>query len=101
MTDFTTATGADIVEFTKARLRAEFAAVDKYGTDSRYRRMLKAIDTIAEASAAQIAATGRPIVDNPLAAGLLVIANIWAEHQDFKPAEWFPTMIQPIQETDS
>nr|EMP15041.1 hypothetical protein ISGA_40 [Gordonia sp. NB41Y] len=58
----------------------------------KWRRMLDALRTVSGQVVAYLEANDLEPADNPIAAGLLVTAQVWSDHPDFQPAEWFPRM---------
>ncbi|WP_336791793.1 hypothetical protein [Gordonia malaquae] len=85
-----------IVAFTHARLDEEAkacASIDDAALRARHGRMVDALRTVANSIEAQLDSHRESHFDSPLAAGLLVVAQVWAEHPDHQPRRWFPRMI--------
>lgn len=38
------------------------------------------------------------VTDHPLAAGLIPLAHIWCDHPDYQPRDWFPHMIEKLEQ---
>lgn len=83
-----------IVDFVDARLDEESQAASAMPDPAKYRRMIDALRTVSGQVVAHLESNSLDPTDNPVAAGLLVPAQIWSEHPDFTPTEWFPRMSQ-------
>lgn len=89
----------NIVEFVDARLSEEAAAANAMPDPEKYRRTVDALRTIAGQIVAHLEANDvDDPTDHPVAAGLLVVAQVWSDHPDFAPrTEWFPRMSKVTQ----
>lgn len=87
-----------IVQFIDARLsEEELAVADRADTDPVKVKRLREL-AFFQSVTYQIRLTLRqnrvPATDHPMAAGLLILADVWREHPDFDLDVWFPTLLR-------
>jgi hypothetical protein len=84
----------NIVEFVDARLSEEADAANAMPNPEKHRRTVDALRTVAGQIVAHLEANDvEDPTDHPVAAGLLVVAQVWSDHPDFQPRTvWFPKM---------
>ena len=86
-----------IVEFIEERLKDEAAAAESMPDPAKHRRIVDALAMMSVPIVEHLEARNLPPTDNPLAAGLLVIAQVWTEHPDFDAQRWFPRMTGQVK----
>lgn len=84
----------NIIEFVDARLSEEGAAANEMPDPEKHKRTVDALRAVADQIVAHLEANDvDDPTDHPVAAGLLVIAQVWSDHPDFAPRTvWFPKM---------
>lgn len=87
-----------VIDFVYARLRDEERAVaDLDDADPvKVKRMRElAFDRSVTDQIRHVLKQNRaPATDHPLATGLLLLADVWREHEDFDVDLWFPTLLK-------
>ncbi|MFT3661977.1 MAG: hypothetical protein QM809_11405 [Gordonia sp. (in: high G+C Gram-positive bacteria)] len=84
-----------VIDFVEDRLAEQRTpqGLAQHIDPDRYGRMIDVLTAAADQITTTIQCYGGDPTDNPLAAGLLAIAQIWDDHDDFAPEAWFPLMI--------
>lgn len=83
----------NIVEFVEARLTDEEHAAAAMADMQKHLRIVDALRAMCVSVVNQLEVHNLDPTDNPLAAGLMIPANVWCDHPDFAPVEWFPRMV--------
>ena len=90
-----------IIQFIDARLRDEERAVvgldDQDPVKVKRLRELAFEQSVTEQIRHMLRQNRAPATDHPIAAGLLLLADVWREHPDFNVDAWFPTLIKNPQ----